>query len=304
MFAVSLTLIPLFLIILLGYVLNRLNFLEASFWPSLEKITYFVFFPALLVNKLSAAPLSGTDILPIALVLSATVCIMSLLLVLLRPILPISGAAFSSVFQGGVRFNSYLGLAIALILAPELGVVISAVALIAMVPLLNTLCVVVLAHYASHKPAHWRTIITALSRNPLVLGCIIGISLNLLAIPLPSTLQQTLSMLGSATLPLGLLAVGAALRFSAIRHAHVPLLLSAGVKLILFPLCVWTGCHLLAIAEEMRYLTVMFAALPTATSSYILARQMGGDYTLMANIITLQTLLAAVSLPLMLTVLA
>ncbi len=304
MFAVSLTLIPLFLIILLGYLLNHFKFFDESFWPSLEKMTYFVFFPALLINKLSTAPLSDAHIVPTALVLSGTVCLMSLLIVLLRPMLPISGAAFSSVFQGGVRFNSYLGLAIALMLSPSLGVVISAVALIAMVPLLNTLCVIVLAHYASHKPAHWRTVVTALSRNPLVLGCVIGISLNLLNIPLPSALQHTLSILGSATLPLGLLAVGAALRFSAIRHAQLPLFISSSIKLIVFPTCVWAGCHLLAITEEMRYLAVMFAALPTATSSYILARQMGGDYTLMANIITLQTLLAALSLPIMLTVLA
>lgn len=300
MFSASVILIPIFLIILLGYVLKRIHFPGDPFWPALEKLTYFVFFPALLINNLSSMPLEQPDLLPMGLVLSSGILIMASFMLLLRRFLAIDGPAFSSVFQGVIRFNSYLGIAIAIKLYPHSGLLISAIALIAMIPLINVLCVIVLAHYASHKPTHWRIILQALLQNPLIIGCAIGISLNLIGLPPAPIIQDMLKLLGDATLPLGLFAVGAALRFSSVRDTGMPLLISTTLKLLLFPCLVWVSSYVFGLTDEIRHLAVMFAALPTASSAYILARQMGGDYTLMANMITLQTLIAAITLPLML----
>lgn len=301
MSTISTALFPVFLIILLGYSFVRTDFPGQAFWPLLEKMTYFVLFPVLLVHHLSTAPLRSLAIAPMAGALISALLVMSIFLIGVRSWFPIDGPTFTSLFQGSIRFNGYVGLAIAVSLNPQSGLTLGALALGAMVPLINVLCVVVLAHYAAHEPPHWRSILLALGRNPLILGCLIGIFLNWSRCPVPSILQQAMEILGRAALPFGLLAVGAGLHFSHFRKNMWSLLTSVTMKLILLPILTWLTCRVFQVHPQAMTIAILFTALPTATSSYILARQMGGDYTLMASIITLQTILAMVTLPLMLT---
>lgn len=303
MFTISVALFPVFLIILLGYGFVRTDFPGQAFWPLLEKMTYFVLFPILLVHHLSTAPLRSLAIAPMSSALITALLLLSIFLIGVRPWFSIEGPTFTSIFQGSIRFNGYVGLAIAVSLNPHSGLTLGALALGALVPLINVLCVVVLAHYATHEPPHWRSILRALGRNPLILGCLMGIFLNWSRWPVPGILQQTLEILGRAALPLGLLTVGAGLHFSHLRRNIFSLLTSITMKLILLPLLTWLTCHVFQVNPQAMTIAILFTALPTATSSYILARQMGGDYTLMASIITLQTILAMVTLPLMLTLL-
>ena len=303
MFTISVALFPVFLIILLGYGFVRLDFPGPAFWPLLEKMIYFVLFPILLVHSLSTAPLRSLAIAPMAGALISAVLLVSIFLVMIRPWLPIEGPTFTSLFQGSIRFNGYVGLAIAASLNPQSGLALGALALGAMVILINVLCVVILAHYTTHEPLRWGRIFLALARNPLILGCLIGIFLNWSRWSVPSVLQHTIDILGRAALPFGLLAVGAGLCFSHVKNNLLSLVVSVIVKLIGLPMLTWLTCHLFHVNVQATTIAILFTALPTATSSYILARQMGGDYTLMASIITLQTVLALVTLPLMLTLL-
>jgi malonate transporter and related proteins len=302
--AVITLLIPLFLMILLGYILKYFNIVHVEFWPALEKITYFVFFPALLIHQLSQTPLHDLNALPLAIVFALAVCLSAGLLLLLRRFLPISEVVFGSLFQGSIRFNSYLGVAVALSLHSTLGLLVSAVALIAMIPLINVWCVFVLARGNGKQKMTATAFGMVLLKNPLIIGCFIGISLNFLSWELPLFIKPLFHILGQATLPLGLLAVGAALQLTAIQNNSWILLLSLILKLLLFPVLVWLLCKWLNITEVMRDIAVMFAALPTATSAYILARQMKGDYVLMANIITAQTLSAMLTMPIIMMLLA
>jgi malonate transporter and related proteins len=304
MFNVIAILIPLFLIILLGYLLKYFDFIHVEFWPALERITYFILFPALLIYQLSQTSLDHINWLPLATVFSVSVCLVALIVLGLWRFLPISGVVFGSLFQGSIRFNSYLGLAIALLLNPTLGLMVSAVALIAMIPLINVWCVLVLARTNSQHKMTAKKISLILLKNPLIIACAIGISLNILGLELPLLIKPLFQILGQATLPLGLLAVGAALQFTAIQNSYWILLLGVGLKLLLFPALLWLLCYGLNIETAVRDLAVVFAALPTATSAYILARQMQGDYVLMANMITLQTLSAMLTMPIIMMLLA
>lgn len=294
-------LIPIFLLILLGYVLMHLNMPGKDFWPAMEKLTYFVLFPALLVSRLSTAPLADINLLSLSSVLILCIFIISALLLLLRPWLFPDGPAFSSVYQGSVRFNSYVGLALADQFIPHHGVALAAIAMAAMIPLLNVLCVVILAVYASHQPLQWDKLGLSLLKNPLIMGCVIGLTLNFTTGPLPEMVNQSLVLLGKAALPMGLLAVGAGLHLGSV-HSRLPcMLLSSILKLLAFPALAWgLGVAFQLDAAELSA-AVLFAALPSATSSYILARQMGGDYTLMASILTMQTAAAIITLPLVLS---
>ncbi|MCV6638533.1 AEC family transporter [Candidatus Albibeggiatoa sp. nov. NOAA] len=293
----TLILAPIFLIIIFGYILKHLQFLEPQVWNGFEKLVYFVSFPALLIHNLSTAQINHDVFFEIALTLIATILFMTLVLVLASSLWRSDLKAFTSVFQGGLRFNSYIGLAIVAIWLPDTGVALAAIAMMSMIPLLNVLCVLILKVYATHTPVCWRDVSTDLVKNPLIIGCVIGISLNILQIQLPQELQQSFKLVGQATLPLGLLAVGAALELHHFWRSFLNIIVSSGIKLVIFPLIV-LGIHAVVQFECHVYqIVLLFSALPTATSSYILAKQLGGDAELMANIISAQVVLSLFSLP-------
>lgn len=294
---------PVFALILLGYVLRRLEFPARSFWPEAERITYFLFLPALFLNNLATADFSRLAAAPLALSLILGILAACVLLLAARPLLGLSGPAFSSAFQGGVRMNTYVGLAGAAALMGQRGLTLSAVAIIAMIPLLNLACVPVVAHFGSKGSPGLRRILRELARNPLILACLGGFALNLGGAPLPASLHDVLSLLGRVSLPLGLMAVGAALEFDNARTHVRGVALSAACKLALLPALVAAACALLGVGGEERTIAVLFAALPTSSSAFILARQLGGDTALMAAIITAHTLLSFATLPLALSLL-
>jgi len=298
--AASTALIPIFLLIMLGYGLKWLDFLGTAFWPALEKLTYFLLFPALLISSLATAPLQTLTVAPLIAALIIAMGVMAALTWSLRGLFGSDGAAFSSVFQGSVRFNTYVGLAVAAALYPTQGLTLAALAVAVLIPLVNVLCVLVLSHSASPHPTSWRTIGVAMGQNPLILACLVGVALNLSTLPIPSAIHHTISLLGRAALPLGLLAVGAALQFNILHGQLTALVISSGLKLVIFPLLTGSVCGFLQVDTAATVIAVLFSALPTAPSAYMLARQMGGDAGLMANLITLQTLLAAITLPLVL----
>lgn len=147
-------------------------------------------------------------------------------------------------------------------------------------------------------------ILRELVRNPLILGCVVGIGLNAFAIPLPRVAAQTLDVLGRAALPLGLLAVGAGLRVDAVRANMEAVALGSFLKLLVLPGLALIVSLLLGLNGSERLIAVIFTAIPVSASSFILARQMGGDHELMAGLITAQTALAAVTLPIVLSMVA
>lgn len=289
---------PLFLLILLGAVLGRKSLPSSDFWPQLEKLIYFLLFPAMLVSTLATADVSQVQVGRVALVLLGVLVTLSALLWRLRGFLQLNPAEFTSVFQGAVRFNTYVGVAGASALHGSTGATVAAVAVALMVPVVNVLCVASFIAAGTLGPTGLRKSVLALARNPLILGCLIGITLNLSGIGLPGWSAQTVGLLGSAALPLGLVAVGVALRPQALVRLDRGVWSANLLKLIIMPALVLALALLLGLDPVSRDVALLFAALPTATSAYILARQLGGDAELMAALITGQTLLAMITLPL------
>lgn len=296
-------LLPSFTLILAGLFLRRVGFPAAEFWPEAERLSYWLLFPCLLFSTLATARLGGESLLSMAAALILAVLLVSLLVLLSRPLWSLSASAFTSVFQGAIRKNTAVGLAAANALAGTEGLALAAVAMISMIPLLNLLCVSVLLRFRSGGDRGWSALGREVLKNPLILACLAGILVNLLGVLPPAWLLDALGQLGRASVPLGLLVVGAALRWGPVRRELQGILLSAVPKLVLMPVLVWGLCGLFGVGVEATRIAVLFGALPTAVSSYILARQLGGDEHLMASIITVQTLVAMVTLPLTLVLL-
>lgn len=288
---------PLFLLILLGAVLGYWRWPSDTFWPHMERLIYFVLFPAMLVETLATADVSQVPVGRLALVLLGAMALFGLLLWRLRGWLQLTPAAFTSVFQGAVRFNTYVGVAGAAALHGSLGATTAAVAVALMVPVVNVMCVASFVAAGTLGGASVGKSAMALIKNPLILACLAGIGLNLSGVGLPGWSQDTVALLGRAALPLGLVAVGVALRPAALLRLDRGVLATNSVKLLLMPALVLALTWILQLDPVSRDVALLFAALPTATSAYILARQLGGDAELMAAIITGQTLLAMLTLP-------
>jgi hypothetical protein len=296
-------LLPVFGTIVVGYLFKRYTFPGDAFWPLAARITYFAFFPALLINNLAPARLADLAIGRLILAVLLPTLLVALAVILARPYLRIPGVAFTSVFQGSIRFNTYVGLAAVAALYGSPGITRVAIILAVLVPLVNVLSVLMLTRHGSVRSLHWRDTLLALVQNPLIIACVLGIALNLSGIGLPFVTGELLEIFAQAALPMGLLTVGADLDLRAVQTGVWPVLVASGLKLLILPLLTTLACRLLGIDELAMAVAVIFAALPTATSAYILAQQMGGDAQLMAGLLTVQTLAAVVTMPLVLLLL-
>lgn len=296
-------LVPVFALIVMGHLFRRWNFPGEGFWMQAERFTYYALFPAMLVYKLGQARLPASAYGEILLLIVSMLLAMTLVLALLQWIWRWPGPVFSSVFQGGIRFNSYVGLAAAGMLLGDDGLSLIAIAVAIKVPLLNLLCILMFSLAAGQGPLRFRPVLKAIVTNPLIVGSVIGVIWSYFQIGFHPLIAGILAPLSDLALPMGLMTVGAGLQLKALRGASTPFLVSSVAKLVAFPLITAGLALLLGLDGMLVQVAVLLAALPTATSSYILARQLGGDAPLMAGIISGQTLLAMISIPLLLGIL-
>lgn len=293
---------PIFALLILGNLARRSHFLDEKFWPQAEKATYYVLLPALLISRLAQAEFDWGTQFGFILAAMLLPTVIGFLCFFSQTILQLKNPDFTSFFQGGIRFNTYIGLPLVAIL-PGDGLTLAALLLAMMVPVINVLCVLVYEIYADRSNIHWHKIVSGIVKNPLIIACVIGISMNLTQLIPPEIFMSVLDKLAIMALPMGLLAVGAGLRLKALRTASQAFIWSTGLKLIAAPLITFGITLLFGIEGLPQAVLIIYSALPTASSSYILARQMGGNAELMAGIITGQTLLSMLSLPIVLMLL-
>jgi predicted permease len=221
-----------------------------------------------------------------------------LLGLLSRPMFAQPALTFASHFQCAFRFNSYIGLAVVGKLFGSQGIAALGILLGALVPLANMVAVGVLAQHSQAG------ILRELARNPLILATSSAVVCNLLGLELPEPLAHFLHRLGDAALATGLLAVGAALR---LRGADIDLRSGAYttvVKLLAMPALAWACARAFGLTGLYFDIAVIFGALPTASSAYILAVRMGGDGPGVAWLISISTLASMVTLTLWIALLA
>ena len=296
---VLLALLPVLLLILLGIALRKRTFLADSFWPQAERLGYFVLLPALFFHGLATADLAALPVTDLAATLIVATLMVSAMVVGLRPAMSVDGPAFTSIFQGSVRFNNYVGATLAAGMFGAKGIALAAICNAASVPTVNILCVLVFARYGTAKLSG-TGILKQLTTNPLVLACVAGILFQVLGFRLPGGIEPALRALGAASLPLGLLCVGAALNFETARQWVGPVISSSAIKFLLMPVATLAIAMIVGLHGPALTVALLFQALPTASSAYIMARQLGGDAPLMAGITATQTVLAFAAIPLVL----
>jgi predicted permease len=293
-----LLLLPDFLLIALGALLRRSRAFDAMFWGGVERLVYFVLFPALLFRSLATSPLAAADAERLAVVgLGFTAAGMALS-ALAQPLFRLPHPTFAACFQCGFRFNTYVALAAASRIGGAEGVATMSVLVGLLVPVVNVAAVGMLARERGARIAG------AIARNPLVVACAAGIAWNFAGLALPAVPARVLDLLAAAALPLGLLAVGAALRFERESLPWPAFAWWHAVKLAMLPAVALALAQATGLSPLEQRVAVVLAAVPTAPSAYILAVQMHAAAAPVALLISTGTLLAAITLPLWLAALA
>ncbi|MDA1089690.1 MAG: AEC family transporter [Proteobacteria bacterium] len=303
-------LVPVFGMIVIGYLLKARGLLAEAFWEPAERLTFYFLFPALLVTTIGGTETAGLRAIPMAAAMITATLLMAGALMATATRFGksgIGGPGFSALLQGAIRPNTYVGLAAAYGLFGNTGLTLAAAAIIAVIPLVNFISIIALLRWPEPqaKPAGtapnlsgWGAALVASLKNPIIIACLLGIILNFVGLGLPPVIGPMLEIIGRAALPMGLMAVGAGLDFEAINKRRGNVALATALKLVAMPVLTYAACLVFDVTGVTRSVAVMFGALPVAAGSYIMTRQMGGDGTLMAGIVTATILGAAVTLPL------
>lgn len=301
---VLLSIAPIFLLIVLGYLLRRNGIPNAEFWNLNDKLVYWVLMPALLFHKTSTIELS------FGLVGSYSVVIIGGFVGALvfgfwsTKLMGVPGYSASSVIQGAARHNAFIALSVAGSLFGSAGLSLGALAMALLIPVTN-LAIVPMMVVLNMKDGRGKVlpmVLRDLGRNPLIVSVLAGVAFNISGADEIPVLHDTTGLLGNAALPIVLMCVGANLRLRAMRASAVPLALSICGKFVIFPLITVVLAKIMGLSELETLVALLFSASPTAAASYTLARQMGGDAPLMAAITTIQTALAFFTLPISLLI--
>ncbi len=287
-------LFPDFALIMCGYLICRYTQLGRPMWSQVESLVYYVLFPVLLFHAISRSPLdwkAASSLIGAALIMAACAIALSYAVAKLPGV---QRNDYASSAQVGFRFNSYIALALAERLGGQQGLLLIAVIIGVCVPLFNIAAVWPMARHSGQGFGK------ALMRNPLIIGTLAGLAANVLGITVPAFAEPAVSRMGQASLALGLMAAGAGLQLGQVFSTASRI--RAGTALLIIrhaalPLIAVGLVTVFGLNKTQASVLLMFSALPTASSCYVLAAKMGLDGSFVAGLVTLSTLLGMLSLP-------
>ena len=289
-------LFPDFSLILSGYLICRFTPLNRTVWEQADALVYYLFFPVLLFHSIIKSPL---DIASAGSLIGAgwTLGGLGIVLAYSLPHWPLLGRHIprqehAASAQIAFRFNSFVGLALADRLAGPEGLLLIAVLIGVCVPVFNVAAMWPMARQARSG------FLSALARNPLIIGTASGLAANLLGLSIPGWLEPTISRIGGTSLALGLMAAGAGMQLGALGRAKGLAVSLLAIRHLVLPLAAFVLARLFGLNTVQTTVLLAFSALPTASSAYVLAARMGYDGAYVAALVTLSTLLGMASLSL------
>lgn len=292
--------LPVILVIATGFAARATGLVPHEAWPGIERLAYRLLFPAVLILSIAQADLSAGRVGLFGAALLAVLAIAATLLLGLRRVLPaarLPNPAFTSIFQAVTRWNGFIALAIIALLSGDQGMGLISAGMAFMIPTINVANILVLAAFGPESRS-LRRVLTDVLHNPLVQACAIGIALNLSDLPLPGPILGGLEMIGQAGLAIGIMAVGAAIQPRRLLGRSAALWAGVGLRLAGMPALFLILGRLIGLEPDTMVAGVLAMAVPAAANGYIVAREMGGDAGLYADILTWQTVLSALTIPL------
>jgi malonate transporter len=309
MYSVFCNVLPIFLIAFIGVLVKRKWLVSDEFWRGLEKLSFYLLFPAVLFSSVYKLDLASVEFFRLVAALIVSNLLISGLVIYYQMRQNYSNIHFTSLFQGATRYNNYIFFALGAALFGEAGLsVVSAISPY-MIVLTNITAVMCFVHYVpqesggASKKRSLFLMLQSIITNPFVIASLVGFIFNYFHITLNKGLENTIDNLADAALTIGILIVGASLRFK-ISPEHMRLITAASfIKLIITPVITFVILWIMAISGVAKSVGILFSCLPCASSAYILSRQLGGDPETMSSIITFTTLFSVLSLSILVYIL-
>ncbi|WP_027716187.1 AEC family transporter [Desulfuromonas sp. TF] len=287
--------LPVFLVIALGYLLKRLGLIDSVFLHQTNRLVYYIALPLLLFYKIGTADF-GTSFNG-ALVVGSSLAIAAGFLLSygyasLRRYPPAARGTFS---QGAFRGNlAYIGLAIVFNAYGEEGFTRAGILMGFLVPVLNFLAILalLLPHRGGdggRSPGFW---IRQIALNPLIVASFIGIFWSFFQLPLPTVLDRTLNIATGMALPLALIAIGGSFSLAKLKGDMIRAGFATAIKIVWLPLIAAALLTALNVRGMDLSIGVLMAGTPAATATYIMAHEMKGDAELAGSIVMISTLLS------------
>ncbi len=301
---------PIFGMFVLGAGLKKFGLVKQAAWDGLDRLVFLVLFPTLLFVNSAKADLEGDAVGGMLIVLSSAIFATAFATRAVKSLGGLNDRDFVTVYQAAYRMNAYVGIAASTALLGIGGAGLAAIAVAIISPLINGLSVIALVKLQSSSQSdseraisRWEVlgrIMRGFFVNPLIMATLAGVLFNLSGLTMPSILESLLTILASGALPLALLGVGAGLSLSAFKGVGSGLFIGCFNKLILAPGLTILAALAIGFGGAGAFVAVIFTALPTSASAYQMTKAMGGNADLMAVLITAQTVVAAITMPLIL----
>jgi predicted permease len=297
--------LPLILLVAIGHVATRSGGFGAADWAGIEKLGFRILLPALLIRAIAGSDLSLARSGAYVLVIITAFAVAGALTLMLRLVVrgAVTNPQLSTLFQATTRWNGLITLTIADQVFPENGLVTVTIAMGMLVPLINIANISALSVLNGGEISAVR-VLKNIALNPLIIGCTIGLALNIGAIPLPQPVEQTLVFISRGALAVGLLAVGAGFRTGDLLTLNWQVLWAVVVKFALAPGIVYVLAGAIGLGPVETLCAMLVVATPTATNGYIVARQMGGDAGLYAVILNWQLVISVFVFPVIISLFA
>ena len=281
--------VPLFLIIAVGYTVKRLGWIGPEEVRRFNKVCFYTFMPVMLFYNIYTSDFSHAVRLPYALFVVGMALAMILLAFLITLAAEKTPERRGVMIQAAFRSNFVLlGLPIAEELLPGANFGITALMIAIVVPIYNMMSVVVLEYFRGGKPKLGEVLL-AVVKNPLILGSVAGLLVRALHITLPEVLVSFAGKMNSAATPLILLLLGASFETREIARYKKELLVCVGLRLVVFPGAILTLAAALGL-RDIEFVTVLaMTAAPTAVNSFNMAQQLGGDSQLAGSAVVVST---------------
>jgi malonate transporter and related proteins len=296
------SILPIFLLIMAGFAMRQLRLMDDAGWRGIDQLSFYVLYPVLLFVTITKADFNGMAIGGTLGVLTFGWIIVGAIIWAAAPFLIKRGlvahSQYSSVFQSTIRWNGFVALAVSdRLLGPQSSAIIALVMAGLVLPV-NVVAIYVVTKYAAGPAANLLTVAKRMAANPIVLACVASLLWKATGLELYEPLLTALTLTSSGALAIGLFGIGAGLTVKALSTIDTAHVLPVLLKLLVLPAIAFASVLITGQGAAFLSAIVLCAAVPTAMNGYVVARQLGGDAPLYAAIVTTQTLLSFLTIPL------
>ncbi|APE32437.1 malate transporter [Halomonas aestuarii] len=290
--------LPVFAMVFIGLGLKRARWIDPAFVSTASQLVFKATLPTLIFLSIVRADL-GATLDPTLLGFFALATLGSVLFCWGWATLRVPYRERGVYIQGAFRGNcGIVGLALAAGMYGDFGLSTGSLLLGVVILTYNAFSVIALVTYQEGQRADWRSILRHIATNPLILAVVVAVPVAATGWPLPGWLMTSGDYFASLTLPLALICIGATLSFSEIRHSGRLAVSASLLKMVTLPMLATGAAWLAGFEGPALGVMFLFFASPTAAAAFVMAKAMGGNAALTANIIALTTLMASLTITL------